>query len=139
MAAETILKEHGLRLTDSRKEILKVFLERKYALSHAFLEAQLQSSLDRVTIYRTLYAFEEKGIIHKVPDEGGSAKYALCNHQCATHHHLDNHVHFKCENCGETKCIDDASIPKLLLPEGFKTKEIAIIVTGTCNTCNNVV
>ena len=34
---------------------------------------------DRITMYRTLKTFEEKGILHSIKGEGDEAKYALCN------------------------------------------------------------
>ena len=135
--AKKILKKHDLRLTDSRLEILDIFLNRKFAISHAFIEEFLKSSHDRVTIYRTLYSFLEKGIIHKVLDEGGSTKYALCNDNCDIHHHHDNHVHFKCLVCGETTCIDNIHIPPIQLPSGYSAKETGILIQGVCVHCNH--
>ncbi|MFN0049925.1 MAG: Fur family transcriptional regulator [Cytophagales bacterium] len=135
MEIESILKEHGLRLTNARKEILSAFLERKFAISHSFLEDLLQASHDRVTIYRTLYSFEEKGIIHKVPDEGGATKYALCSQTCESHHHHDNHVHFKCEVCLQTNCIEEVIMPNIVLPTGFLAKEMGVLVLGICKSC----
>ncbi len=136
MKSESILKKHGLRLTKSRKEILDVFLNWKFAISHSFLEESLKEAHDRVTIYRTLYSFLDKGIIHKVPDEGGSTKYALCGQTCETHHHHDNHVHFKCEICLQTNCIEEVIIPSIELPDGFVAKEMGVLIMGICKKCN---
>ncbi len=136
MESQNILKSHGLRLTDSRKEILDVFLTKKSAIAHSFLEESLRKAHDRVTIYRTLYSFLEKGIIHKVLDEGGSSKYALCS-SCTDHNHQHDHVHFKCEKCGETNCLDDTFVPKISIPSGYKVKETGILMQGICNKCNS--
>jgi len=135
LTTEKILKEHGLRLTDSRKEVLEVFLKKKFAISHSFLEDQLKASHDRVTIYRTLYSFLDKGIVHKVLDEGGSSKYALCA-TCTHHQHSHDHVHFKCEVCGQTNCIDTIHVPQFALPKGYLAKETGILIQGICNQCN---
>jgi Fur family ferric uptake transcriptional regulator len=133
--SEKILKDHGLRLTNGRKEVLDVFLNKKFAISHSFLEDQLKQNHDRVTIYRTLYSFVEKGIVHKVLDEGGSSKYALCA-SCSDHHHTHDHVHFKCEVCGQTNCLDDIHVPRFKLPEGYVSKETGILIQGICQNCN---
>jgi Fur family ferric uptake transcriptional regulator len=133
--SEQLLKKHHLRVTDSRKQVLDIFLNKKFAISHSFLEQELKHSHDRVTIYRNLYSFLENGIIHKVLDEGGSSKYALCS-SCNDHKHTHDHVHFKCEKCGETKCLNELPIPVIKLPNGFIAKEIGILIQGICDKCN---
>ena len=80
-----ILKHHNLRLTDTRTDILSVFLRNKKALSHGDLEESLPADFDRVTIYRTLKSFVENGILHKVPDDTGNPRYALCSDTCETY------------------------------------------------------
>ena len=132
---ENILKEHHLKVTQSRKDVLGVFYNIKFAVSHSFLEEQLKNTNDRVTIYRTLYTFLDKGIIHKVLDEGGTNKYALCS-TCDTHSHSHDHVHFKCQVCLETNCIEDILIPNIRLPEGYLSKETGILIQGICKKCN---
>ena len=69
MDTENILSEHGLRNTEARHGVLDVFKKYDYALSHSDLEKELQKYFDRVTIYRTIHAFLDKGIIHKVIDD----------------------------------------------------------------------
>jgi len=132
---QNILEKFNLRHTNSRVEILEVFQKYTYALSHSDLEESLSGRFDRVTLYRTLKTFLEKGIIHKVLDDEGTLKYALCSHQCddLAHHH--NHVHFKCNTCGHTQCLDDVIIPAVSLPQGFEAKEFNLLIQGSCNTC----
>jgi Fur family transcriptional regulator, ferric uptake regulator len=130
-----ILKKHNLRNTDSRVDILSLFLNNSKALSHSDLENSLPSNFDRVTIYRTLKSFVENGILHKVPDDSGNPRYALCN-TCTDHNHNHDHVHFKCEKCGNTTCIVNLNIPDFNLPKGYTTSEINILVQGICKNCN---
>lgn len=132
--SEQILKEHSLRLTDSRKLVLNVFKENTFAISHSYLEEKLKETHDRVTIYRTLYSFLEKGIIHKVLDEGGSAKYALCA-MCEDKHHHHDHVHFKCIQCEETNCLEEIHVPIIKLPKGYNLLETGILMQGVCPKC----
>ncbi|MBW3467558.1 Fur family transcriptional regulator [Arthrospiribacter ruber] len=132
-----ILKDHNLRVTNCRKAVLDTFSEKQSALSHADLEETLKKSYDRVTIYRTLKTFLESDLIHKVLDDSGATKYALCgHHEHGTHSHDHDHVHFKCEVCGKTKCIEEASLPKISLPKGYVNKEMSLLVTGVCDECN---
>lgn len=131
-----ILKKIKLRHTDTRENILKGFLYKTTALSHGDLETYLQDGYDRVTIYRTLKTFLDKGIIHKILDDNGGVKYALCKDQCSTGKHSHNHVHFKCSSCGETFCLEKFLIPEIILPEGYQRKEINVLVQGVCPKCN---
>ncbi|WP_200859818.1 Fur family transcriptional regulator [Winogradskyella psychrotolerans] len=107
-----ILKDNNLRVTSCRRDVLSTFLNRKIALSHADLEDALKDNFDRVTIYRTLKTFLENDLVHKVLDDTGAAKYALCNHSSDVPHHDHEHVHFKCEKCGNTSCLDEISLQR---------------------------
>ena len=132
---EAILKGSLLSVTASRKAILDVFLTSDNALSHQDVESRAKQ-FDRVTIYRTLQTFLEKGIIHNIPSTDNITRYALCNEACiVSGHHHDNHVHFKCDSCGKTVCLDEVTIPKVQLPKGYTMKEINMVVNGVCKTC----
>jgi Fur family ferric uptake transcriptional regulator len=131
-----LLKDFRLRTTPSRQEILHLFLRKEYALSHGDIEKEINNALDRVTVYRTLKTFLDKGLIHKVLDDEGSLKYALCNEACTTTGHHHNHVHFKCTMCGQTNCLD-VEIPAVKLPKGYKPKELNILIQGICENCSS--
>ncbi len=131
---QQILKARNLRSTQSRKEILTYLLSNKYAVAHADVEKTL-SELDRVTIYRTLSTFMEKGIIHQVSDDTGATKYAVCSHQCDSLGHHDEHVHFKCVKCEQIQCIDTVEIPDIDLPEGFRPLYSNYLIYGVCKEC----
>ncbi|HNP53315.1 MAG TPA: Fur family transcriptional regulator [Ferruginibacter sp.] len=130
-----ILKRNGLSVTEGRLKILDLFLGTEGALAHADIEKQTAQAFDRVTVYRTLQTFVEKGIIHQIPTTDNSVLYALCRHQCEGGHHHDNHVHFVCAQCNKTICLDDVTVPDVRLPKGFKPIQSAMVVTGICNEC----
>ena len=96
---EELLKTHKLRTTSSRAAILGIFFNQQHALSYSDIEKEVSASYDRVTVYRTLKSFLDKGVIHKVLDDSGTLKYALCNDHCSTVEHHHDHVHFKCTKC----------------------------------------
>ena len=130
-----ILKRHTLKKTQTRTDVLQLFLSRNYALSHTDIESNLSKSYDRVTLYRTLNSFEDKGITHKVMGEDGIAKFALCD-SCDEHHHSDEHIHFQCNKCKNIYCLDDVYLPKLNFPNGYKVEDFSIIAKGICKSCN---
>jgi Fur family ferric uptake transcriptional regulator len=133
--SETLLKNFKLRSTPNRQEILHLFLRKDYALSHGDIEKEIDNSLDRVTVYRTLKTFLDRGLIHKVLDDEGSLKYALCNEACTTAAHHHDHVHFKCVQCGQTNCLD-VDVPNVRLPRGYRAKEVNVLIQGVCERCS---
>jgi Fur family transcriptional regulator, ferric uptake regulator len=130
-----ILRRKHLSVTDSRKKILSLFLNTSDALAHGDIERKAGEKFDRVTVYRTLQTFVEKGIIHTIPTADNSIRYALCK-ECEEGHHHDEHVHFVCTNCGKTICLDDVVSPKIELPEGYIAQEVQVVINGICKDCN---
>jgi len=131
-----ILKKNQLSVTDSRRKILEFFHHSNGALAHADIEKMSGEQFDRVTIYRTLQTFVEKGIIHSIPTADNSIRYALCKEACAQGHHHDNHIHFVCDKCDTTFCIEQVSVPTVQLPDGFTKKQVNVLVGGVCRQCN---
>ena len=133
--SETLLKGFKLRSTPNRQEILHLFLKKNHALSHGDIEKEIDNSLDRVTVYRTLKTILDKGLIHKVLDDEGSLKYALCNEACTKAEHHHDHVHFKCTKCGQTHCLN-VDVPTVRLPKGYKADVVNLLIQGICERCN---
>jgi len=132
---EKLLTKNGLKRTGARMKVLDVLSSRDSATSQPYLEKVLGADADRVTLYRILQAFEEKGIIHKVLDNQGTANYAICSQNCTQHNHHDEHLHFNCSNCMKVYCLDTVRIPTLKTPAGFKIENVSLIATGICATC----
>lgn len=133
---DQLLRSNQLSITGSRKKILELFLNSNGALAHADIERNEGERIDRVTVYRTLQSFLEKGIIHNIPTSDNSVRYALCKEACSKGHHQDNHVHFVCNECGNTTCLDDVIIPEVKLPEAFQPLHYQMVVTGLCRVCH---
>lgn len=128
-----LLKNHTLRITDCRIDVLEQFYKTSHALSFKDLEKALEE-YDRVTLYRTLNSFIENGILHRIPSDDGYASYGLCSHACSETEHHHDHVHFKCNVCGHIECLSDYHVPKIDLPE-YIIDEQNLIVNGTCKNC----
>ena len=132
----SLLKENNLSVTAGRQKILQLFLNSGGALAHADIEKNAGAHFDRVTIYRTLQAFVEKGIIHTIPTSDNSIKYALCKNDCTEGHHHDHHIHFVCNICNNTFCLDDVVTPEINLPEGYQSAELEVVAKGVCKNCH---
>jgi len=129
-----ILTNKGVKPTAVRELVLNVFLNQKHALTSPDIEKFMPWG-DRVTLFRTLKTFEQKGIIHKVNDGSSTVKYALCSDGCESSSHFDVHPHFHCEKCGKTICLDKQEIELPLLPEGIVVNDYSLVLNGLCADC----
>jgi Fur family transcriptional regulator, ferric uptake regulator len=129
------LRSSGLKKTTVRIAVLKQLTESENALSQPELETVFEGRENRVTVYRVLRDFEEKGLIHRVYDVEGTARFALCR-SCTEHQHHDEHLHFNCIECKNVICLDSVHVSIPILPIGFKVKNIHFTVEGVCEKCN---
>jgi Fur family ferric uptake transcriptional regulator len=133
---EHLLDRHHLKKTGPRLRVLSMMADKNTATSQPDLES-LMHDVDRVTLYRILNVFEEKGIIHKVFDLNGTANYAICTSDCQEHLHHDEHLHFNCTKCNNVYCLDDVTLPAFNLPPGFKAAGFTVYATGLCPKCSD--
>jgi Fur family ferric uptake transcriptional regulator len=131
----SILKRHKLKVTQPRLQVLEIIDKKDSAISQPELEKLLGEQIDRVTLYRSLGIFQEKGILHKIFDLNGTATYALCSTDCNELHHHDNHVHFICSKCNNIYCLDNIPFPSFQIPAGFQIESLSINAIGICSTC----
>ena len=130
----SMMKEHGIRPTANRVIVAKTLAEKHRPLSMSELE-DLIGSIDKSGIFRTLMLFKEQQFVHVLEDSDG-ARYELCHSHDHTIHN-DMHVHFHCEQCGETICLADIAIPEVPLPEGFLMRSANFVLKGICSKCQN--
>ncbi|WP_423776236.1 Fur family transcriptional regulator [Bacteroides graminisolvens] len=127
------LISRNIKPTAMRELVLDALLEQNVAVSLSDLENKF-NKVDKVTLYRTLKTFEENKLIHSIDDGTGSVKYALCAENCQCNPH-DLHVHFFCTKCKQTYCLNETSIPSVVLPSDFEIKTINMVVKGICSNC----
>jgi Fur family ferric uptake transcriptional regulator len=130
-----LLKRQALSVTESRKRILQYFLDQPGALSHGDIEKKAGTTFDRVTIYRTLQTFVDRGLIHTSPSADNAVRYALCKDECGDGHHRHEHIHFVCQQCHHTFCLDEVVTPVLKLPKGYSPRQVEVLVQGKCKDC----
>lgn len=102
---EEKLKDKGVRPTAARILILQKLSEQTYPISLLELEAQLET-LDKSTISRSLAILLEHHAIHAFEDGSGSMKYEICRSDTETCFIENRHIHFYCEVCHKTYCMD---------------------------------
>jgi Fur family ferric uptake transcriptional regulator len=123
----------NVKPTAMREMVLKILSEQTNEVSLTDIE-NIFDKADKTTLYRTLKTFEENKLIHSIDDGIGSVKYALCKETCQCKPE-DLHVHFLCTKCQHTFCLNDISIPEIILPTNFKLETINMVVKGICVNC----
>lgn len=127
------LESKGIRPTANRILVMKTLLGEQNPQSLSNLERKMVS-MDKSSIFRTLTLFLEHDVVHAFEDGRGVLCYELCEEKGACDHH-DGHIHFYCESCQRSFCMEDIHIPSFELPEGFYPHSISFVIKGECPDC----
>ena len=130
-----LLRERKLKATSTRLEVLSVIYDYNKAIPFSEIQNALHG-FDRVTLYRTLHALIESGIIHKALIDENETFFALCSNSCLSHAHNHNHIHFKCSSCQSVTCVQ-ADRPISFSIPGHSIENFEIEATGVCASCNS--
>ena len=140
---KNILKENGLRITQSRLAIAMVLIrnnEKPLTPEEIFHKIQVSKVLncDQVSVYRTLSAFEELGVVKKSNFQGEASRYFMGRD---TGVHGDHHEHehfFKCNSCNKIESFGGCLVSKKekeLESAGYKNLEHHLEIKGLCPKC----
>lgn len=127
------LESKGIRPTANRILVMKTLMGEQNPQSLSNLERKMVS-MDKSSIFRTLTLFLEHDVVHAFEDGRGVLCYELCEEKGACDHH-DGHIHFYCESCQHSFCMEDIHIPSFELPEGFYPHSISFVIKGECPDC----
>lgn len=133
-APESLLKNAGFKITDTRRLVLEVFCSTHEPLSiQGVLKKTKRGSINQATAYRIVEAFVAAQILRRVDLQHEHAHYELADE--------DDHHHIICTSCGKVEDVhvhgDEAFKTDLLR----KSKEFATITThalefyGMCKAC----
>lgn len=115
-------------------------LEKLYELSRPVPLSELELLLDTIDksgIFRVLTLFLEHDIVHAFEDGRGVLNYELCTNrgQC---NHSDYHIHFYCESCRKSFCMENLKLPELPLPYGYTPHSFSFVIKGECPQCRRL-
>ena len=128
------LREAGLRSTVARRAVLQALADAGHATVDELAEAvqRTHPEVNLSTIYRTLEALDEAGLV----------THAHLHHGSPTYHSVDAdpHVHLVCSECGQVE-EQPASVARnlaqhLLEATGFTLDVAHLAVHGTCAGCS---
>mgnify|MGYP002515825324 FL=1 len=130
---EERLEAKGIKPTANRILVLKALDEAGRPASLADLEAQIES-MDKSSVFRTLTLFLEKDIVHSFEDGRGVINYELCTEEGHCDH-SDAHIHFYCERCHRSYCMEHINLDRVPVPEGFEPHAYSFVIKGICPHC----
>jgi len=137
MNAETIsqrLAEKSVKATANRILVYRALAELSAPASMSKLEEVLVT-LDKSSIFRTLQLFTANDVVHAFEDGRGIVHYELCTHSGSCNQ-TDYHLHFYCENCQQSYCLESINLPSIEIPEGYKPHSASFVVKGLCPKCS---
>ena len=128
-----LLHERSLKATKTRINVLNKMHKHGSAMSHSAIQKEMKKT-DRVTLYRTLEALKEKGVIHKAFQDNNDIYYAICDNNCDAEKHHDEHLHFKCVKCNSITCEEMSEAVEISIPN-FVINKVSVNVEGLCLKC----
>jgi len=98
------------------------------------LEAVGERSFDRVTVYRSLNACAEAGLLVRTDPGDRVWRFSLAGDP------HDSHPHLVCDECGSVSCVDDAVVQASLVGESsrrrrFRLAPRGVYLHGVCEAC----
>ncbi|MBR2564642.1 MAG: transcriptional repressor [Paenibacillus sp.] len=127
----TTMSSQGLRITDQRKSLARLFAESPGYLAPKDVYEYMgktYSGLSFDTVYRNLRVMQELGVLEQVIFEDG-VKFRA---HCSEHHH---HHHMICLNCQKTYPIVFCPMQLADAPEQFQVVDHKFEVFGYCKDC----
>ena len=129
----SLLDQASLKKTPARKALLEILVSQHGPFSVEELRHAVKNqSLDLVTVYRCLTAFEEIGLVRRCDFGDGTARYEL---QTKTEYH---HHHVICKICRKSENIDDCEVDrleKLVQKKGYSKITHNLEFFGVCKEC----
>ena len=102
-----LIRESGLRCTESRTTVLERMVSATSPLSHAELTEELvPQGYDQATVYRNLTDLTEAGLLNRLDLGDHIWRFEFRGDD----DHDDEHPHFMCTDCGTISCLTTVNI-----------------------------
>lgn len=131
-----LLRKAGLEPTRNRLAVLSVLTGARSPLAAREvgerLEARPDAAMNRVTVYRILELFAERGVLTRLACPDRVDRYCLG----ASPLHPD-HAHFFCQNCGGMRCLRPECVRLEAAQDAScgRIETTQVILAGTCRDC----
>lgn len=132
---QEVCRERGIPLTNQRRTVLEVLLERSdHPTADQVFEAAKSHSpqISRRTVYRVLDTLVRLELIRRVHHQGAVARFEA---RIGRHHHL------VCIRCNKIVDLESAELDNIPLPRGkpggFEIRELSVQIMGICAECRD--
>jgi Fur family ferric uptake transcriptional regulator len=122
------LEQKGIKPTANRILVYRELQHADRPMCLADMEQRLLS-MDKSSIFRVLTLFLEHDAVHTFSDGRGIVHYELCGSSGACSH-SDGHLHFYCESCQQSFCLEDVALPDIELPYGYSPQSVSFVLKG---------
>jgi len=132
-----ILQRAGISKTQQRLAVLNILLKSTTPLNVSSVRELLagKNSIDRVTVYRILFLFKQRGIIREITSTGGVNFIEMATQENPVH------PHFSCRSCGIMSCLEPLTFSQshqlISAKEDYSVDHIEINISGICSGCRN--
>lgn len=132
---EEFLRSKRYKLTNARKELIRIFNDAEQPLTVQEVHQCLQhTTADLASIYRSINLFCELGILTKLDFHDKQYRYELSDAFVPHHHHLI------CKQCGHIAnvfepCLPEGLTEKIYKQRGFEVESHILEFYGICETC----
>ena len=128
--AAELLRANGVKPSHQRMKVLSFLLSQQthptVEAIHSALLPQI-STLSKTTVYNTLNALVDAGLVRVVHIEDNETRYDVV---------MGEHGHFKCERCGIVTDFEVDMNPLMQkMPDGFRVRERNVYFKGICTKC----
>lgn len=129
------LKSKGIKNTRAKSVLLDILKKNNAPMdaSHLHEMCNRETSVNLVTVYRSLQQFHEKELIQEFLGKDGVVKYEY------THKGANAHPHFQCEKCNTVVCLGELGFKDALyfsnMAKQHKVTSINITLNGVCAKC----
>ena len=129
------LKQKGIKNTKAKSALLHILKSNKAPMDVNTLhkECQKSTSVNLVTVYRTLQQFHEKKLVQEFLGKDSVTQYEYINQNSRAH------PHFQCEKCNKVVCLGALSFDDALYFSNMAKKNqvnmINITLNGVCEEC----
>ena len=136
--AEGRLRDSGTRTTRARRLVIEKLSRVTGPRTAEEISGLLKSEVPLSSLYRTLAVLSSSGVLQRLHDGAGTARYELAEWLTGHHHHIS------CTKCGTTHDIDfsaqtEEAIRRLADEAGdsagFEVTAHRIDLEGVCSQC----
>lgn len=123
----------GQRITEIRREIIRILCSADKPMSAAQILASLEGKVNRTTVYREIWFLKDQGLIAEVSFGEGKTRFELKSDHC--HHHL------VCDECGEVEDVvlnENSILTQVKKLSKFQTQRHSIEFFGLCHNCQSI-